>query len=261
MPGMQSNFLPENHVFLTTQSDMQSITKSLFTHPQVKMFDFCRLYYNGHISVLSTNIDITHYVFNKDIPLASAPTEYLNKQKACYMIKEEGVYSRILHEMKEQFELENFINFIERTETYTDVFCFAGANNANACDFYLNNIDYLQNFIATFKDKASDLISLVDSHKESLTDQMLCNLVTPPTSLKNAQRLLTIDNKPVMLTSREIDVLHFVARGYSAHHISDKLQISRRTVEHHIVNIKNKIGVRSKSSLIELLSSTNWAHF
>lgn len=54
----------------------------------------------------------------------------------------------------------------------------------------------------------------------------------------------------LQLTKREEQILYFLRQGMSAKDIAKKLYRSTRTVEHHIDNIKNKTGFRSKYELI-----------
>lgn len=58
--------------------------------------------------------------------------------------------------------------------------------------------------------------------------------------------------KPVFknLTPREIECLFFLIRGKSIKEIAEILICSDRTVEHHLENIKNKLGCRNNSELI-----------
>jgi DNA-binding CsgD family transcriptional regulator len=53
------------------------------------------------------------------------------------------------------------------------------------------------------------------------------------------------------LTPRQIELLVFTARGMTAKQIGLRLHISRRTVEAHLVTLKNKLGCAKKSNLIE----------
>lgn len=53
------------------------------------------------------------------------------------------------------------------------------------------------------------------------------------------------------LSSRELDCIYYLIRGKSAREIAEKLNLSTRTIESHIINIKDKINVTSKSELIE----------
>jgi DNA-binding NarL/FixJ family response regulator len=53
---------------------------------------------------------------------------------------------------------------------------------------------------------------------------------------------------PDDLTEREVEVLRLVAEGRSNRDIADSLYLSERTVERHVSNIYNKIGVGSRTA-------------
>jgi len=52
------------------------------------------------------------------------------------------------------------------------------------------------------------------------------------------------------LTSREREVLHLTAEGYSSTHVSGVLSISPRTAEAHRANLMRKLGFHSQADLI-----------
>ena len=52
------------------------------------------------------------------------------------------------------------------------------------------------------------------------------------------------------LTTREREVLHFVAQGYTNVEIGDLLSISPRTVETHRANLMRKLGLETQTDLI-----------
>jgi ATP/maltotriose-dependent transcriptional regulator MalT len=53
---------------------------------------------------------------------------------------------------------------------------------------------------------------------------------------------------PAGLTTREVEVLRLVCRGYSNRMMADELNLSVKTVGRHVENIYNKIGVSSRAA-------------
>lgn len=54
----------------------------------------------------------------------------------------------------------------------------------------------------------------------------------------------------IKLTTREGEVLNFVAKGYRSKEIAEALEIGARTVETHIRNIYDKLHVRSRAEAV-----------
>lgn len=57
------------------------------------------------------------------------------------------------------------------------------------------------------------------------------------------------------LTSREFECLQILSKGLSAKEMARLLNISTRTVENHVMNIKEKFGVRSTIELLSIFLS------
>ena len=53
------------------------------------------------------------------------------------------------------------------------------------------------------------------------------------------------------LSKRETDTLFYVIRGYTAKEIAQKLDVSPKTIEYYIEQLKNKLNCSKKSELIE----------
>jgi len=53
-----------------------------------------------------------------------------------------------------------------------------------------------------------------------------------------------------ILTGRELEVMLLVAEGMTNTEIAQQLNLTKRTVEFHITNIRDKIGARSRSGII-----------
>jgi len=59
------------------------------------------------------------------------------------------------------------------------------------------------------------------------------------------------------LTKRQRDCLYYLARGMTAKQIAHQLNLSQRTVEHHLNTIKHKLNCHSRSELVEAALSMN----
>lgn len=57
-------------------------------------------------------------------------------------------------------------------------------------------------------------------------------------------------NESIIATKRESEVLLYLISGRSANSASEQMGISPRTVESHIVNLKNKLGCNKISEVI-----------
>lgn len=64
----------------------------------------------------------------------------------------------------------------------------------------------------------------------------------------NDEIILNNENKKTeILSKREIDIITYVAKGYSSQMIAEKLYISLNTVNTHRKNISNKLGIKTVS--------------
>lgn len=77
--------------------------------------------------------------------------------------------------------------------------------------------------------------------------KQIANKLHPP---ENNHTAANLDAQFHSLTSREIEILHLIAQGYSTPQIADKLVISPKTVETHRKNMLKKVKVKNIMGLV-----------
>jgi DNA-binding CsgD family transcriptional regulator len=151
-----------------------------------------------------------------------------------------------------------------------EMFYFATKNSSYGMyNFFLANIDLLKNFITYFKEKADKLINEAENAKlpsvfkciEPSTDidQQSLNLLPRKikqdifTKINPDKHYLINDAQNRYLTTTEYKCIPWLIKGKTAEEIGIILGMSRRTVEAHIANMKNKFDCIKTIQLIYTL--------
>lgn len=106
---------------------------------------------------------------------------------------------------------------------------------------------------AGFLSKNCDPKELFDAIRQTKD----CGFYLTPEAFKVMQRARTISKKykninniPVELTARELEVLKLICREMTNHEIADELSVSVRTIEGHRNNLILKTGSRNTAGLV-----------
>lgn len=93
-------------------------------------------------------------------------------------------------------------------------------------------------------------IPIVLSDQQSIL-QSISDSLKPIYGTKEQRLQVASPDLPHKLSSRELEVLFYTLRGKSAKNIAQCLNISPRTVETHIIKIKEKFSCTTKQQLID----------
>ena len=61
---------------------------------------------------------------------------------------------------------------------------------------------------------------------------------------------VTLGNQDVKLNQRDIELLRFIARGFTNQAIADKIHLSLKAIENNKARLKEKLGMSSRSELV-----------
>lgn len=125
-------------------------------------------------------------------------------------------------------------------------------------DFLINNMGLLRDFFHYFYKEAFEIIREADECTIDLKVGLGNNFryIVQDETDKNVEKcrflstIYGVDFRDIQkLSSREIECLMHLHFGLTSVEIGYKMYISQRTVESHLVNIKNKLNCSSKSEL------------
>lgn len=241
---MTNLILPENHHFLTSANDVADLCKPLFEQYSCNMFVYGKYYSNGEFILLSNQGDwINHHLSHGYSTPAPTPLKLLAQRESYHFISNEGPFHQAKHDLLTLFSTDQAVDFLTRENDYCEAVCFSfpsGCNDGYSTIF--NNLSHFKYFSKEIKKKASKIFKTAEQNKVLLPQSMRgINFGVPQ---KN------VGFKYENLSIRETEVLTHIVKGNTAKEIGQKLNLSPRTIEQHMKNIKIKMDVQSKSQLI-----------
>jgi DNA-binding CsgD family transcriptional regulator len=245
------------------QNDVVSICKEFLNKHNISFFSYLFCHNDGSCHILSTHPELYQYLFKHEFALTpKIQSDLLTKTKIYLNVPEQGNYESVMDNVAIQFRLYNPFDIIIRSENFYEMFCY-GINyyDNTKANYYLNNLAELENFALMFKEKASAIIKklkmapviLSNNMLESIKDlfitcQPVEEIIIKP---RNQNKYpLAIKNKIISITSREYICLKNLLNGKTAKETAQEMNISYRTVESYLENIKEKTHSRNKIDLV-----------
>lgn len=257
------NIIKDSHIALTATADIQEISKPLYDFFGISNFCYHKLYPEGKEICLSNNLEWAKFVHQNNLTVrADLDTLEMRDYKFFLWPFENKIQK--LRDIREIWDCSYGISFITNQN---EVFGFAiqSDKDIRIINRYINNIEELERFIQYFAEKAQKLIKqaskdiILQYHKQ--TDVHADDKINfSPKNFKEktkitSYQICTEATHELQLTNREIDCLKFLIRGYTTEEAAINLGLSKRTVESHLENIKNKTGTNNKNDLIKLIFS------
>jgi DNA-binding CsgD family transcriptional regulator len=272
---MQKIILPsiENNPSITFCRDVRDICNPLFKNTDINYLCYCRYFPNKSYIALSSNPEwVKHFYYNQ-YPSAGYQGKAL--QSGIYFsqnIDHMGCTQSMIEDMRSNFKLYNIFVFLNLNKEYCDmvIYCMKKVTY-DPINFYLRNLDLLENFNHYFKEKADKLIIqssmnrifIPEPFEKTFSIKKMSFSDKDPHALRELQNSFKhskshhynplYDCMNMQLTNQEIKCIELMMRGKTSKMIGKELNISHRTVETHVQNIKRKLNVQSKPELIDFI--------
>ncbi len=122
----------------------------------------------------------------------------------------------------------------------------------------LSNLDYpyyiknlLQSGIKGYILKSSKKYKIIDAIRAVHRGEQYIDDAIADKANEYKRALKHNQNQPLLLTKREKEILHLIAKDYTSLEIADELYLSKRTVDTHRNNLLLKLDVKNSAGLIK----------
>ncbi len=170
--------------------------------------------------------------------------------------------------LNNSYNIWNGFSVNRRLEDSLELWSFGTENeDIKFYNFYLNNITLLNRFCLSFNDKCADIIAPTDNNRLAVFKEHLD--LTYHENISFTQKyneiigLTDIEKYPlktkrgsIYISKREFECMFYLSQGKTAKEIGRSLNLSYRTIQFYIENIKRKTGYQSKSALGDLFRET-----
>ncbi len=171
-----------------------------------------------------------------------------------------------------EFGMWNGMTVSKMNKDYTELYWFTKQNAEDGFHrFFIRNKQFLVKFIDYFRSHKKSLFIPASNNQQELfkfkrgfdLDIVQSEYIkNESTFINEAVGALILDpmlvsnfKETTRLSSRELEVLSIIGIGHTAKTASNNLNISIKTIDYHIANIKRKLQLNFKSDLIQYYST------
>ena len=247
--------LPNNHFFLTSKDDINTIIQPLTQFFGITSFVYHKNLSDGSEMRLSNQPEWVQFFYEKQLYKKSlfeqTPQHY---EKNRYVWASLPQHQPILRKAK-KFNIDHGITFVEPQKDGCEFF-FLGTQRERlqVLPLMLSHLDLLENFFSYFKKRSARLIKKAEENRLIIPDKYTLNTsdLVPRTKFDREDFLSVLQERPAF-SSREKQCIQLLLSGYNFKMIANKLDISYRTIETHFEHIKRKTKCHTRAELIYYL--------
>jgi DNA-binding CsgD family transcriptional regulator len=233
----------------------------------ITTFNHVRMHNTHHFTAIITNPECVKNYLEKEyfnVEIFAAP-------KHCHL-KNTIIWDQLSLKDKalemlmdaEAFDYRHIFTIIREQHTCIDYYYFGTHLLLPSMNqWYINHYDLLEKFIDYYEDEISKRSHLQYAHqcpiyleKTRTEDLLTSDFESLPNAQKVSDFLKQLPSKAIhSFTRREQDIIPLLLQSLTNKQIAKALNLSYRTIDEHIVNLKRKLKVANKSQLIIRLLS------
>ena len=239
---------------------VEDISSPLFQYFGITHFGHIRIFKDGTMLRLATNRqNWTRTFFERacynDIDLYAMRDVPENESRVALLTGEPQTDHCLF--LCKEYNIWNALVIYEKFNEHSDFWFFAGTpNDTEIIKNYINKIDILKKFTRYFKEKFSHDLKNIDP-KQLIVSQVRVINNTPSEKEKIKTFINSLNVKyyrleeQFLVSRKEFECLFYLAQGKTMKETARFMNVSFRTIEFHLNNLKRKTNFHKKSQLID----------
>ncbi|MHB1947838.1 MAG: LuxR family transcriptional regulator [Gammaproteobacteria bacterium] len=237
----------ELKTFLQVTPEINEICHSL-KKIGIHLFSYRRCFTDGSRINFSNNADWLLDYYKLNLYQSSLFEKSISSYSTGFSLwPQESSLAVFLHG-RQYYNSDNGITYVINYNEYCDFFIFgADKNNKQIINFYINNLDLLKNFSGYFYNQTKKIIAVSAKNRIYLPERAMQSDIGKYVYRQNITNFK--NNIMLNLSNREKSCLYGILAGQTAKQIAGELNLTFRTVEYYIENLKKKMGCRRRSEI------------
>ncbi len=224
-------------------------------------FGYCKITNSGDFSYFGTHVAWSEYFAAEKLYL-NFPF-YRHPKYAPVGVKilpavTNQAYLELMDRRREKFDIHHSLALISRGLNGMEGFVFStNSSDELHLSALINELPLLRLFIRKFRIDNDFIFQRSEENQVNLVELMgsvFFDQIIEPSSYELKKRIFLKKiggESEVKLSCREREVIKLVLQGYSPRMIAPQVYLAKRTVEHHIERIKEKLECQTKAELIQ----------
>lgn len=253
-----------NNYIVKYSNKIQATTRPLKECFGINYFTYHRIDKQGRYTVLLNRPDFSEYYVSEKLflldPYLRHPDQY--QSGSCFLESYGSEdYHQVIDKAVRHFQMDLTYMQIKKQEDAVEFFGYSANRKSSSLEnIYLNYPSLLTSFSTYFKKTMNSILRTMEEHAGSLVDlkgqdffhkEKISPSIATETYLSYLNTIgLDRDVRlAASLSKREKECLHALALSRTAKDTAMQLNLSHRTIQFYLENIKNKLNCNSKQEL------------
>ena len=178
------------------------------------------------------------------------------------LIEQYGEYALNVNLVLDSLEIKQGVHILQATPDCQHMYYFGfDMKPGELDDVLINKLGFLQDFLVQYRYKASSIIHQAHKKSERIFYPKLLEL-TPKVGENKADGDYFFDRKTGLILNvslQQKNCLSLLLNGISSKEIAQKMNLSHRTVEHYLAEIRRKNGYASIKQLLSYVKPSRYS--